>query len=128
MTFDLKKCHKNADGHYVARTRDGRDVRILVWDAKVGTRGICPLVGLVMQPEGFEDTCCWEENGRAARVGERPDDLVNIIEKRHRSIVLYRLRTGEAGEVSWQYTVRMTNEPPPPCWERVVTQRIEWEE
>ena len=59
--FDLSKCKRNEQGHYLAMTRDGRPVRIVCTDR----RGESNLLGLVgAQIDGVEKVMVWDCWGR----------------------------------------------------------------
>lgn len=77
MKFDISKCQKNEQGHYLCQTRDGRKARIICTDA----RGfISPVIALVDSNTGHGHEVLWEflTNGHACLHGESCNDLINI--------------------------------------------------
>ncbi len=100
--FDLNKCEKNSQGHWIAQTHNGLTVRILCNDAK----GAYPLVGIINRSDMDDEATTWTTDGKSlvARK-DHPYDLINP-PKRHKlerwanvysdgSIFLHQQRTSQ---------------------------------
>lgn len=120
MTFSLDKCPRDADGHWLAQTRDGRKVRILIKDAK----GSYPLMGLI-EFEGKECAESWTACGKAYFSERKSEfDLVNV--------PVTRSVTVEVWEHPETHTTQIID-PTYPCnlpgfWRKVAEQTITWTE
>lgn len=87
--FDLEKCQRNEQGHYLCQTRDGRPARVVCTDLH-GNNGRTLLALVKAIHDGGEDhrsfnadgTCCPSHN-------PLPGDLVNIPTKREGWINIY---------------------------------------
>jgi hypothetical protein len=119
MPFDLNKCPKNEQGHWLAQTRDGRKVRIVCADA----RSSHPIVGVVGAPNGNEAVHCWHKDGRWNDHGDVLD-LINPPTKREAVVEIWThptrgaralLNNGQLDDIGTS-------------WRRVHQQKIEWEE
>ncbi|RJO72890.1 MAG: hypothetical protein C4523_02650 [Myxococcales bacterium] len=97
MTFDITKCREDENGHLIARTRDGRRVRILCTDAASSE----PIVGLVLG-DREESAESWHLNGLWHPHGSYPDwDLVN--EPATHTVTVFLFRNGVVTTVDVAY-------------------------
>lgn len=73
--FDLSKAKQITNGEIEGKivTRDGRNVRIVCWDRNNETY---PIVVLVPDEDGIEDSLFFTENGTYYEEGETNDDLL----------------------------------------------------
>jgi len=86
--FDLNKCPRNEQGHYLCQTRDGRPARVVCVDAK----GEQPLATLINIGPGRNREIAVRHNPSGAwRISGEPadEDLVNPPVKREGWINIY---------------------------------------
>lgn len=117
MPFDLNKCPKNEEGHWVAQTRDGRRVIIVCGNAP----GEQPLVGL-RSGDGFPAS--WDSDGSYFRGGKSGSDLISPPTKQTALVEIWThptrgaralLNNGQMDDIGTS-------------WRKVHEQKIEWEE
>ena len=121
--FNLAEYLKNPSKKVV--TRDGRSVRIVCTDRVLGT---FPVLALVMEKSGIENSYSYKTNGQYYESGISNSDLFFATEKHEGWTPVYRGHTGkirfgyayatkkEAEEAS-KYDVRF-----------LTTAKVEWEE
>lgn len=121
MKFDLNKCERNADGHWLCRTVDGMKVRIVCQDLARENGHV--LLGVVSQYDGHDDEIrCYTKDGFCSLNGNPSrDDLVNLPRKVKRWVNVPPL-----GCPAWFYTSE--NEANGYRSEEQQTIPIEWEE
>lgn len=75
VPFDLSKAKQITNGEIEGKivTRDGRNARIICWDRNNETY---PIVVLVPDEDGIEDSLSFTENGSYYEEGETKDDLL----------------------------------------------------
>lgn len=120
MTFDISKCKKNEQGHWIAETRDGRKVRIVCADCK-GATG--QLLGLITHPDGNEKAVRWYSNGNYYLEGSGYEsDLINPPTKHEAVVEVWRIE-------GRHYATLASEKCPRPAESRKVhEQKIEWSE
>ncbi len=88
--FDLSKCPRNAEGHWLCQTRSGKAVRILARDVE----GANKLLGLVSS-ETVELVNRWSEDGKSyGGTSDNPYDLLNLPQKIEGWVTVHR-RNGD---------------------------------
>lgn len=76
QTFDLNKCERNADGHYLCKTRGGLDAKVVY---VVKDRTSHPLVAIHDHKDGYESLWLMTIKGTHYNDGTVHNlDLVNI--------------------------------------------------
>ncbi len=85
--FDLQKCERDKNGHWLCQTRDGRKARVVT--SLEGTADQC-LVVCIMQPFGKEMLGRYELDGSFwNNKANDPADLINIPAKRSGWVNVY---------------------------------------
>ena len=76
MSFDLSKCERNEQGHYLCETRDGRPARVVGTDfnSKSGET----LLAVITGSDGMSHSRIYYKEGRVWKSLYSDYDLVNI--------------------------------------------------
>ena len=123
--FNLAEYLKNPSKKVV--TRDGRSVRIVCTDRVLGT---FPVLALVMEKSGIENSYSYKTNGQYYESGISNSDLFFATEKHEGWMNVYRNK--ETGIMSFGAVLHTSREEAEelakPSDYYVTTAKIEWEE